>query len=249
MLYHEWPKTALTASDFLDTFGVVFNPGKTLPDGTIQQDNRDQLASGVARWVLPASEFEVYMEVARNDFAGSLEDLVLEPDHSLALMGGFQKALPARDGRFLLKGEITSLGRSQTYLLRSDGSFYVHSPGDVEGYTNRGQLLGASIGPGSNSQYLGLDRYTSGGRYGGFVERIRYDDDYAFQALQTVPEGYLSHQVDLTVGFNGLRFSGPVDVGGGIELTRELNRYFVRGADLTNLKVTFTVGMNGHAKR
>ena len=54
-------------------------------------------------------------------------------------------------------------------------TFYVHTAA-VEGYTNLGQLLGAAIGPGSNSQFLGLDRYTSRGRWGVFFERVRYDD-------------------------------------------------------------------------
>ena len=115
-------------------------------------------------------------------------------------------------------------------------TFYVHTAA-VEGYTNMGQLLGAAIGPGSNSQFLGLDRYTSRGRWGVFFERVRYDDDYAFYiAFPNVPFGYEYHQVDLTVGASVLRFAGPVDLGGTLELTRELNWHFQRNRDVSNLK-------------
>ena len=42
-------------------------------------------------------------------------------------------------------------------LLRSAGSWYQH--GFVyDGFTNEGEVLGASIGPGSNSQYISLTK-------------------------------------------------------------------------------------------
>ena len=110
----------------------------------------------------------------------------------------------------------------------------------LEGYTNRGQLIGAAIGPGSNSQYLGLDRYSSSGRWGVFLERVRYDDDDFYTLVRGVPFAYLLHQVDLTLGVSALRFTGPLDVGLSLELTRELNRYFRDHNDVTNVKLGFS---------
>ena len=242
VLYHEWPTHGLTSADFLDAFGVVFNKGdKFQPDGTRVNDNSDQIASGTARWVLPESGAEFYIEYARNDFAGDLTDLVLQPDHSRAYTAGFQKTLPSSEGNLVLRAENTVLSQTGNRVLRDAGAYYAHNL-VTEGYTNRGQLLGAAIGPGSNSQYLGLDRYTAHGRYGIYVERIRYDDDYSVAALSNVSYGYVSQQVDLTAGLNFLRFSGALDWGGGLELTRELNRYFERFNNVTNLKLSFSLG-------
>ena len=239
-LYQEWPTNRLTADDVLAVFGVVFNPGRLQPDGSVINDYRDQLASLSARWALPAAGFEAFFEWARNDFAGSLKDLLIEPEHASGVTAGFQKALSGSGSTYLLSGEMTTLGKPKTSLLRDSPTFYVHHIA-VEGYTHRGQILGAGIGPGSNSQYLGLDRYAASGRYGIFLERIRYDDDYAYRALIGMPFGYLSHQVDLTVGASVLQFVGRLDVAVGLEYTRELNRYFQRDNDASNIKLSFSL--------
>ena len=242
VLYHEWPKSGLGIGDFDDTVGELFNSGHLNASGLTVNDNRDQLASVTARWVLPESGAEVYVEFARGDFAGSLRDLLLEPDHSRAYTIGFQKTLPASSGAYVLRVENTTLGQTQTLLLRGyEGGIYTHFI-VTEGYTNAGQLLGAPIGPGSNNQYLGLDRYTAHGRYGVFLERTRYDDDYAWRALQTVPYGYLSQQTDFTLGLNMVRFSERFDWGGSLEITDELNRYFVQEHDVPNVKLSFNIG-------
>lgn len=242
VLYHNWSKGGVSSSDLLDAFSGIFNRGDRLqPDGTLNNDQNDQLASVTARWLLPQSGAEFYVEFARNDFAGDITDLVLQPDHSRAYTAGFQKTLAAADGALVLRGENTVLGQTGNRVLRNAGAFYQHSI-VTDGYTNKGQLLGAAIGPGSNSQYLGLDRYTAAGRYGLYIERIRYDDDYSVVALSTVVYGYISQQVDLIAGFNFLRFSGALDWGGALELTRQLNRNFIRENNVTNVKLSFNLG-------
>ncbi|MEO7360378.1 MAG: capsule assembly Wzi family protein, partial [Gemmatimonadaceae bacterium] len=230
--------------DLLDVFGGVFNKGKRAePNGPLINDDKDQLASVTARWLLPESGAEFYAEYARNDFAGGFTDLVQEPDHARGFTIGFAKTLPVATGALVLRAENTTLGQTATRELRPGAVFYVHGIVN-EGYTNRGQLLGASIGPGSNAQFLGLDRYTSRGRYGIFAERIRYDDDYSFAALQGREDGYLSQQVDLSAGVSVLRFSGPWDFGATLAMTRELNRYFIHQNNVTNWRLTFNLGLH-----
>lgn len=248
-LYKEWPNDGVGASDLLDAFGGFFNKGERLEPGGPQVNNlNDQLTSVTARWLLPESGAEFYVEFARNDFAGSITDLALEPDHSRAFTAGFQKTLSVKSGAFVLKGEHTTLGQPATKQLREGAPFYVHGI-VTEGYTHRGQLLGAAIGPGSNAQYIGLDRYTSKGRYGMFAERIRYDDDYAFGVLSQREEGFLQHQTDLTIGASMLRFAGVLDWSAGLAMTRQLNRYFVRYNNLTNWALSFSVTRRGRNLR
>lgn len=247
VLYHEWPAKGVTASDFLDAFGGVFNPGKPVDStGILVNDQNDQIASVSARWVLPRSGAEFYVEYARNDFAGGITDLVLQPDHSRGITAGFQKTLDVATGALVLRGEATTLGQTTTRQLREGSPFYVHGI-VTEGYTHRGQLLGATIGPGSNAQFIGLDRYTRHGRYGLFGERIRYDDDYSFQALKSVNEGYLSQQVDLSTGVSMLRFARLVDWGASLEMTRQLNRYFIRENNVTNWKLSVNLAWHRRA--
>lgn len=243
VLYQIWPAGGLGLGEIFDSFGEFFNPGRVLPDGTFLQDQTDQLVSLVARWVLPESGFDVYVEWARGDFSGNLRDFLIEPDHSRAFTLGFQKSLAAGSDRYRLTGEATTLGSSGVSQVRfGPTTYYVHGLAP-QGYTHRGQLLGAAIGPGGQSQYLGLDRYTPNGRWGGFFERVRADDD-AYFTIFSGTNNYVDHQVELTAGASLLRFVGDFDISAGLELSRMLNRYFQRRNDVTNLTAKLSLRWN-----
>ena len=47
-------------------------------------------------------------------------------------------------------------------LIRNAGSWYEHS-WVYDGYTNKGEVLGSAIGPGSNSHYFSLNRIRNKG--------------------------------------------------------------------------------------
>lgn len=241
VLYQRWPDDGLGAGEIFDFFGEFFNEGvEPLPGGGVGNDPTDQLLSVVARWVLPDAGIDVYLEWARNDFSGNLRDFLLEPDHSRGFTVGFQKTLASHNGVFRLRSEFTTLGLSATAQIRANPTFYVHSVVH-QGYTQRGQLLGAGIGPGANSQVLGVDRYSAAGRWGVSLQRVRFDDDAFFR------DGLsrLEHDVELTLGGSVFRFVGPVEVGGGLELSRRLNWYRVEENDVTNLNAKVVVRWSG----
>ena len=70
----------------------------------------------------------------------------------------------------------------------------------IQGYTNRGEVLGASIGPGASSQWLAIDYLKPSWRLGGYMGRIRWNEDvhstFGFPDYQ----GYCSHDVSLYPG-------------------------------------------------
>ena len=241
ILYQTWPVDGLGAGEILDFLGEFFNTGRdTLPDGRVVNDVADQMLSVVARWLLPESGFQAYVEWARGDFGADFRDFFIEPDHSRAYTFGFQKVLGAAGGDYVLQGEHTTLGRSATVLARPNPTLYVHDFAEG-GYTHKGQLLGAAIGPGGQSQYLGIDRYTETGRWGVFIQRVRFNDDYLFQNF---PDRGL-HDVELTLGASVLRFVRTLDWGATIELSRRLNWKFQRRNDVTNVKLGLRVGWGG----
>ena len=47
-----------------------------------------------------------------------------------------------------------------------------------QGYTNQAQLMGASIGPGSNSQNLNISLNAGYNKIGFFAERVVYNNDF-----------------------------------------------------------------------
>ena len=58
---------------------------------------------------------------------------------------------------FYLIGNGLKWNKHASRLIRNAGSWYEHSY-VYDGYTNKGEVLGSSIGPGSNSHYFSLNR-------------------------------------------------------------------------------------------
>jgi hypothetical protein len=142
-------------------FDVLANTGQ--PDDRSVTDSsvalgRDQLISLFGRWVLPNDGFEVYFEWLRASMPVSFRDFLTDPSHSRGYTVGLQWLAPAdsRGRAIRLQGEVTNLEQDASFRYRPIGSIYT-SRVVPQGYTQRGQSLGAAIGPGSSSQFLAAD--------------------------------------------------------------------------------------------
>jgi len=150
----------------------------------------DQLLSLFWRWVLPADAFEFYGEWGRAEFPVSLRDFLVHPNHTQGYTLGLQWLGEPRwaDVRLRAQGEATFLEQSTTFRQRLIGSWYT-SRAVNEGYTHRGQVLGAAIGPGSSSQFLALGVFAGKWDADLYVSRIRWLEDARSQ--QTPYPGYI----------------------------------------------------------
>ncbi|MBX6363101.1 MAG: hypothetical protein IRZ00_04475 [Gemmatimonadetes bacterium] len=191
----------------------------------------NQLASIFGRWALPAAGFEAYAEWAREDNWDSFHDLLLEPEHSQGYTLGFQKVTPAGSRSLRLFGELTHLEAS-TSLRSGRGAvtFYTHSQ-VRQGYTQRGQLLGASIGPGSNAAALGADLFAGRSVTGLTLQRIAHDND-AYYAVWARYYGFRGHDVELAASVRHQHLLGPFAIGGEIGLSTRYNRDFLDLSDV-----------------
>jgi hypothetical protein len=192
------------------------NPSGNRPD--------NQLISLFARWVLPESGFEVYAEWAREDHSRDLEDFLQEPDHSQGYLLGFQKVVPAGQRWVRLQGELTNLYKHAAPRgARAPTSYYTH--GHVpQGYTHRGQILGAGIGPGADSQYLGADLFYRGGRIGVYGERVRRNEAVYYRRIPLVRN---DHDVEVTGGVRHVVVLPRIDVDWGAGYSFRWNRDFL----------------------
>lgn len=144
------------------------------------KDAADQRFSFTFDYTLPKVGFEVYLEWARNDFQPTKDYLIRYPFHTQAWTFGAEKAFnfsPKYGLKVLL--ELTYLENSADYdrLIDWYATFYSH--GEItQGHTNRGQWLGAGIGTGGNSQYLGFEFFHPNGSVTLFGQRRNPDLDY-----------------------------------------------------------------------
>jgi hypothetical protein len=165
---------------------------------------RDQLTSVFGRWVFPRAGAEIYGELGRAEWPASLRDFLVDPTHTMGYLMGGQLAQPwARAGAvWRFQGEFTFLERSNSYRYRPTQSWY-SSRAAPQGYTQRGQVLGASIGPGSSHQWLALDLISPTWRGGVFAGRWRLNADHN-AAIIPYPIGTGSCEYDTTL-YPGIR--------------------------------------------
>ena len=211
----------------LDVLFFIGQPNALGPSDISQRPGRDQVYSLFGRWVLPEAGFESYAEWARTEFPDGLRDALVAPNHTQGFTLGLQYARPiARvGGTGRVQAEYTSVERSTTFRVRPTGSYYT-SRAVIQGYTQRGQVLGAAIGPGASSQWLAADYLARGWSAGLVATRVRWDND-AFNDVER-PEGagFCKHDVSVLYGARGSvrRRFGTVAVS-AIRGTR-LNTFF-----------------------
>ncbi len=198
----------------------------------------DQLAALWFRWVMPESEFELYGEWGRDDMPASFAGLVREPERTQGWVAGFQKLLPAGTRRVRVKVELARL-----HEVRPLGAaaglpiWYTHS--DDLGYANGGQPIGAFIGPGSDAQRLAIDVIGSGGRIGGYVERIRRNEEVFWSLIE--PQGRDSqHDTELFAAVRQVLFAGPLEIAWEAGFGYRWNRDFLRNEPNARIVIEIT---------
>lgn len=217
-----WPATGIPRGYLLDPFRGFLGSTSSIAPAT------NQLASGFARWVFPHSGLEIYGEYGRDDYNYDFRDLVQEPDHDRTYSVGLRKVLRRTADSFnafrfeLMNYQLPTLAR----LGRGEGAIYLHSI-LVQGHTNRGQLLGSSLGVGAAAgSTFGWDRYTRNGRVSIVWERAVPQDSGTFYLGGNVNPR--STDVSHTLRFERVVFLRAMDLTSGAGITREFNRDFRR---------------------
>jgi hypothetical protein len=233
------PPEGLTFSEW------SIGPFRRVTENPLGKDNPEadnQLISLFARWAFPEAGFEVYGEWSREDHWGDLKDLALEPDHSQAYVLGFQKTAHLGARRLIVRGESASLRSSvPQFNGRANPTMYTH--GQLrQGYTHRGQLLGAAIGPGSIARHLGVDLITSQGLAGLFLEQISHNED-TFRRRWARYYGPDGRDGEVAIGFRQMAPVKGFELAWEAALARRRNRYFQR---LDGVSRDFLTEWNGY---
>ena len=189
----------------LDAFGTFDRPNARSWSDSSLTGGRDQLASFFWRWTFPRHGYEVYGELGRAERPASLRDFLVDPNHTLAYIFGGQHARPLRrlGGTLRLQAEFAQLEQSPSYRYRPTHSWYT-SRAAPQGYTQRGQVIGATIGPGSSHQWVAADFVADLWSAGAFVGRWRFNTDAMFGAVDyPIGTGQCEYDVTLYPGVRG----------------------------------------------
>jgi Capsule assembly protein Wzi len=196
VFYQYLSEVPSSVDGYLPVIGKFFK--KKLPDE--DEKKRDQMLSFFFRLVLAKEKAELYGEFGRNDHSLDIRDLLDEPEHSRAYILGFAKTFEGKKKNLELFSEITNLQMPSTIRLRAQESWYAHYQVQ-QGYTNRGQVIGAGIGPGGASQIIGLNWQSGLETIGSSLERVVHNNDFYYNAFTPAQE-WQRHWVDLSLNLN-----------------------------------------------
>ena len=193
---------------------------------------------GAVTLLLPVTSLGIRLHGTwgRGDFFLDAEDLLTEPDHnqfwSVGLHREWQPVGDRSRWGFSMEHASTAATPPQFHVRNESFSWgvYRHS-GSPQGHTHRGQLLGASIGPGARATYVSLDRTVADRLVGVLVERVLWDiDAYSLTLRHNFSDGQdrellfgVRLGTDLRVlGVDRMR----LDAFGGFSIRR--NRQYIR---------------------
>lgn len=197
---------------------LSFLTKKSNGDNTeVDNYENNQLLSLFMRWLFSESHGEIYFEFGREDHSWDLRDFILEAEHSSAYMLGARKLFvlnKSNNAHIQVLGELSHLASNLTTVRRGGGGFdrnrayggwYIHSK-VRHGYTNKGQMLGAGIGPGSNSQTLHASWNQSLKQIGLEFERYVHNNDFWFNYIKGSKSNWVDRGVSLFANWDYRHF-------------------------------------------
>lgn len=238
VLYQVWPESGLSFGDLF--LGVKNFNGDAVPlspssPGIFTNDESDQMVSINTRWYFEEAGAEIYYEYARNDFWLNFKDLVQEPEHGAVFTLGMQKIINTNSAFWRFGFEHTSLVTSRTIEIRSSHSIYLHSIAQ-QGYTHKGQIIGAPIGPGSKSQSIKVDRFNNKGKLSFVINRTLFDEDYVIAQSRRIGRP-IKRDVELSFDLGIVRFIKNYEFTGRIIYSRRANWHFDENLDVNNFQI------------
>ncbi|HEY1054196.1 MAG TPA: capsule assembly Wzi family protein [Emticicia sp.] len=234
-------------SGFRDYLPLFSSFNKIEADNLVKADSYSSL---FFRWLWQQEHAEAYFEYGSNEQNKSFRDFLLEPGNSRAFIFGIKKSFPlgADNNEYLqLNFELTQLQQNSFENIQNFESWYENRY-VRHGYTNRGQVLGAGIGPGSNLQSLEVSWLKGLKRVGIQVERYLHNNDFYYYAYEDSKD-LRRHWYDLSLGLNSswsyrnLILNGrataikSVNYGWYLDPANEVpNIYFINGLDAFNMQ-------------
>lgn len=226
-------------------------------------EKEDQKASFTADWLFPKVGLDIYGELGIDDYANasSFLDYIKYPFHTMDYTVGLKKTVNV-SSKYNIKGEI--IFEWNNFEMSQDFQFqwpymglYSHSV-IIQGYTNRGQIIGAGSGSMGNSQYLGFNIYYPQGKANIYIHRTNPDNNYLYSKAvyekagivtsetgQTLENSYFSaFKATWTIGFGNEYFlSKSFSLYGGYAFELIINQFYHNALDVSYNNF-FTFNMN-----
>ncbi|MEX1130390.1 MAG: capsule assembly Wzi family protein [Candidatus Woykebacteria bacterium] len=227
-----------------------------------QGDVAVRMLSFFGRYEVPEYGFEVWAEWGKNDNSFDNRNILREPVHTRSYVLGLMKRFDLAGHRWLVAdAEITQMENMEDIKSNNYPVWYEHH-NIKQGFTHQGQVVGAGIGPGSNSQQFRVTLYDEWGLAGLSLNRVINNNDRLFrhyphitsnqpligprshwtnQVPQRAPL-YDLHETEYRIGGQGVFFL-PYHLELQLDVTVSLmyNRYNIYENDIRNVNTLMTL--------
>ncbi|WP_158559335.1 capsule assembly Wzi family protein [Deminuibacter soli] len=214
-----------------------------------KEGSKASMGSLFVRYWMPSEKAEIYIEYGRGDRSLMPTGIFQDHQYPRAYVMGIRKLFDNRDGSHIqLLLELCQMQLPTGDLtMNNPQSWYTHSY-VRQGYTQDGRVLGAGIGPGSNSQTLEVSWIKGSKKLGVKLERYLHNNDLYYYTFSYIQD-YTRKWVDLSTTFNAewnykqFVFSGNLGFIRALDyqwqvLRTDGNEKFYRGYDVFHLNGT-----------
>jgi hypothetical protein len=147
----------------------------------------------------PLSGVRAWTEIGRAGALPKEKEFFAVPYQGIVYLVGVDRALVTRRGTVLLSFEASNLEQPTDIRGQTKQDFYTSA--DIpQGWSQRGQPLGYSAGPGSDAQWLSVDWIARRWSFGAFTERVRWNEDAFIRQYLPYPN---RHDVTIRGGLRG----------------------------------------------
>ncbi len=219
---------------------IITKPSVLLMDSENKQ-NTGALGSVFIRYAMPKEKAEIYVEYGRADKLVSPFNLFGDTIPT-GYTAGFRKIFTLGNNHksyIQFTAEVTQLQLPDARLIFNSAGVYgiprtkswYTNPFIRQGYSNESQVMGASIGPGSNSETFGIAYINGLKRIGIQGERIAHNNDfYYYNYLSgTIGSGTSNkYWADMSLAFHVQYDYKQLLFSGFVNFTNSLNYHWVK---------------------
>ena len=242
-LYVGFSKASYLYRSDISGIADIFPLEGIFKSGTEKAGKKASLGSLFARYIMPEEHAELYFEFGRNDKSPSLLNIVTDNGYPRAYVAGFRKLFTSNKRKSYIEfaSEFTQMELPNADLIKQSASWYTN-PYVRQGYTNYGQVLGAGIGPGTNSQLIDISWVKGFTKVGVKFERFVRNSDFYYNAF-VITQDFTRHWVDLSTTLHASWQFNRFLLSSEMGLIRSLNyewyilpglAYFKNGYDVLN---------------
>jgi hypothetical protein len=204
--------------------GRFFDPVTSWGDRRTDGEPSDQITSLFLRWLFPAAGAEAYAEWARAVLPNSLRELLLDPQYGQGYTLGAQWLSTPDSLATAWRAQVeVTMNEQPRFTPGEPPAFYVSATGG-HGYTQRGRVVGALIGPGGNAQFLGVDRRARNWSAGVTLGRTRWNNEQYYRR-PTAVLGF-AHDVSMYTGLRGWYRLGNTYLSAEVVREKRMNYLF-----------------------